>query len=237
NGNSSNNDLNLNSFNDPPNDFTHPPQPQYETYLCELCGNDSHFGYDCPPRFSLVYEQECEDMIDELKSKFNGMSIEINKKKELQCLEQVANLSTSQRFKSFCYDDDDDYDYEERSIPLRDIISKLPPSIVITSILPTLEPEDSLIMGNEELSTILKKESDEFIKSSVEDLVPILNESDDTSETDSDLPSCDNLSPINVSEEKSVTFSNPLFNSNDDFTSSDDESLSDEDVPEDNFKI
>ncbi|GKD70324.1 hypothetical protein Tco_1324414 [Tanacetum coccineum] len=41
----------------------------------------------------------------------------------------------------------------------------------------------------------------------------------------------------NVYEEKSVTFSNPLFDSNDDFTSSDDESLSDEDVPEDNVKI
>ncbi|GJU13358.1 reverse transcriptase domain-containing protein [Tanacetum coccineum] len=37
--------------------------------------------------------------------------------------------------------------------------------------------------------------------------------------------------------EKSVTFSNPLFDSNDDFTSSNDESLSDEDVPEDNVKI
>nr|GEX94394.1 hypothetical protein [Tanacetum cinerariifolium] len=37
--------------------------------------------------------------------------------------------------------------------------------------------------------------------------------------------------------EKSVTFSNPLFNSNDDFISSDDESLSDEDVSEDNVKI
>ncbi|GKE89471.1 hypothetical protein Tco_1566946, partial [Tanacetum coccineum] len=58
NGNSSKNDLNLNSFKDPPNDFTHPPQPQYKTYLCELCGNDSHFGYDCPPRFLLVYEKE-----------------------------------------------------------------------------------------------------------------------------------------------------------------------------------
>nr|GEV30206.1 hypothetical protein [Tanacetum cinerariifolium] len=36
---------------------------------------------------------------------------------------------------------------------------------------------------------------------------------------------------------KFVTFSNILFNSNDDFTSSDDESLSDEDVSEDNVKI
>ncbi|GKF29081.1 hypothetical protein Tco_0095423, partial [Tanacetum coccineum] len=52
-----------------------------------------------------------------------------------------------------------------------------------------------------------------------------------------DLPSSDDLSPINISEEKSVTFSNPLFDSNDDFTSSDNESLSDEDVLEDNVKI
>ncbi|GJZ71730.1 hypothetical protein Tco_0635581 [Tanacetum coccineum] len=94
-------------------------------------------------------------------------------------------------------------------------------------------------MGDENLGTIPEKESDEVIKSSVEDLVPIPSKSEDTSESDSDcdLPSCDDFSPINVSEEKSVTFSNPFFDSNDDFTSSDDESLSDEDVPEDNVKI
>ncbi|GKE01530.1 hypothetical protein Tco_1389513 [Tanacetum coccineum] len=94
-------------------------------------------------------------------------------------------------------------------------------------------------MGDEHLSTIPKKELDEFIKSSVEDLVPIPRESEDTSGSDSecDLPSCNDFSPINVSEEKSTTFSNPLFDSNDDFTSSDDESLSDEVVPKDNVKI
>ncbi|GKE65402.1 hypothetical protein Tco_1519563, partial [Tanacetum coccineum] len=125
-GNSFVNDSNPNSFNDPPNFSDYPPQPQYESYLCELCGNDSHYGYDCPPRFQLIkdyrnekidirFRRECENMIDELKGKFNGMSIEINKKKQLQRLEQVANLSTypSQRVKSFCYDDGDDYDYEK----------------------------------------------------------------------------------------------------------------------------
>ncbi|GJZ21310.1 hypothetical protein Tco_0558349 [Tanacetum coccineum] len=73
----------------------------------------------------------------------------------------------------------------------------------------------------------------EFIKSSVEDLIPILRESEDTSGSDSEsiLPSSDDFSPI--FEEISMTFSNPLFDSNDEFTSSDDESLSDEDVPED----
>ncbi|GKF57118.1 hypothetical protein Tco_0170655 [Tanacetum coccineum] len=115
---------------------------------------------------------------------------------------------------------------------------QLTPSIAITPVLPIEEPEDSLIMRDEHLSTIPEKESDELIKSSVEDLVPIPIESEDTSGSDSEciLPSCDDFSPINVYEEKSVTFSNPLFYSNDDFTSSDDESLSDEDVPEDNVK-
>ncbi|GKE59907.1 hypothetical protein Tco_1510274, partial [Tanacetum coccineum] len=88
-------------------------------------------------------------------------------------------------------------------------------------------------------STIPEKELDEFIKSSVEDLVPILSESEDTSENDSDcdLPSCDDCSSIDVPQGKSVTFSNPLFDSNDDFTASNDESLSDEDVQDDNVKI
>ncbi|GKB27854.1 hypothetical protein Tco_0867255 [Tanacetum coccineum] len=71
-----------------------------------------------------------------------------------------------------------------------------------------MEPEDSLITGDENLSTIPEKEPDEFIKSSVEDLVPIPSESEDTSDSDKgcDLPFCDNF----------VTFSNPLFDANDD---------------------
>nr|GFC56789.1 hypothetical protein [Tanacetum cinerariifolium] len=67
----------------------------------------------------------------------------------------------------------------ERTVPLNKIISQIPPSIVITTsppILPTEDPKDSLIMGNEDLSTILEKDSDEFIKSSVDDIVPILRE-------------------------------------------------------------
>nr|GEY36010.1 hypothetical protein [Tanacetum cinerariifolium] len=85
-------------------------------------------------------------------------------------------------------------------------------------------------MGDEDLNTIPEKESGKVIKSSVEDLVPIPSESKDTSRSDSeyDLPSCDGFSPIDVPEGKSVTFSNPLLDSNDDFSSSDD----DDDVDE-----
>ncbi|GKG19492.1 hypothetical protein Tco_0376591, partial [Tanacetum coccineum] len=52
-----------------------------------------------------------------------------------------------------------------------------------------------------------------------------------------DSLSSDDFSPISIFEEKSMTFSNPLFDSNDDFTSSDDKSLFDDDVQEDNVKI
>ncbi|GJZ38747.1 hypothetical protein Tco_0585310 [Tanacetum coccineum] len=57
-GNSSIDAPNPNSFNEPPNVFTHPPQQQYESYSYELCGNDAHYGYDCPLRVPLVYEHE-----------------------------------------------------------------------------------------------------------------------------------------------------------------------------------
>ncbi|GJY27396.1 integrase [Tanacetum coccineum] len=38
------------SSNDSPNFANHLPQPQYVPYSCELCGNDAHHGYDCPPQ-------------------------------------------------------------------------------------------------------------------------------------------------------------------------------------------
>ncbi|GJS16811.1 hypothetical protein Tco_0411283 [Tanacetum coccineum] len=146
------------------------------------------------------------------------MSIEINKKKQLQQLEHVANLNTypSRHFNSFCYDDDDDDDEEY--------------TIAITPDLPTEEPDNSLSMGDEHLDTILETESDELIKYSDENLVPILSEFENFSDIESkcDVPDCDDSQTTNFS-----TFSNPLF---DDSTSSDDESSHEEVIHEISFK-
>nr|GEZ89822.1 hypothetical protein [Tanacetum cinerariifolium] len=127
----------------------------------------------------------------------------------------------------------------ESAISLNETTSQEPPFIANTLVLPTEDFEDSLIIGNEELNTIPEMESDEFIKSSVKDLILIPSESEDTSGSESVciLPLCGDFSPIDIPGEKAVTFSNPLFYSNDDFIFSSDESLSDEDVPEDNVKI
>ncbi|GKF01929.1 hypothetical protein Tco_0028852, partial [Tanacetum coccineum] len=178
-----------------------------------------------------------EDIQELLLKLINDLQIlnGIQRKKE----EQAAKVS-SQYWKPPIFYDDDDDDDKESSIPLRDIISELPLSVAIA---PDLSIMDSLIMKDEHLNTISETKSDEENESSVKDvnLTPSEFEdlSKDTSESDSDckLSLCDDFSPINIYEEKSVTFSNPLFDSNDDFTFSDDESLFDEDIPEDNVKI
>ncbi|GJY67428.1 hypothetical protein Tco_0469666 [Tanacetum coccineum] len=66
----------------------------------------------------------------------------------------------------------------------------------------SVSTRDSLIRGDKHLRTF-----------SVEKIVPIPRESEDTSSSDSEsiLPSCDNFSSINVPRDDSVTFSNTLF--------------------------
>nr|GEU94166.1 hypothetical protein [Tanacetum cinerariifolium] len=93
-------------------------------------------------------------------------------------------------------------------------------AIAITFDLPTMEPEDSLRMGDEHLDTIPEMESDEFINSSVENVVPNPSESEDSSDSKCDVPACDNF----------TTFSNLLFDADENFSSSDNESFSNEDI-------
>nr|GEY62471.1 hypothetical protein [Tanacetum cinerariifolium] len=168
------NDLNPFSYDNTPNFYDQPPQHHVETYSCELCGNDSHYGYDCPPWF-LLYP------IDQ--SPPQEISIQDMEATNLS----IYTAEPSLRFNSFCYDDDDD---EESTIS---------PFIAITPALPIMDTEDSLIMRDEDLRTIPEKESDEFIKSSVKDLVPNPSDSEDTSDSKCDLPFCDNSMTLTLS--------------------------------------
>nr|GFA00967.1 hypothetical protein [Tanacetum cinerariifolium] len=99
-----------------------------------------------------------------------------------------------------CCNDDDDYDF------------------AITPVLSTEEPVNSLSMGDEHLDTTLATESDKFIKSYVENLVP--NPSESEGETGYDVPSC------------FTTFSNILFDDEYEFDSVDDQLLHNEDFSE-----
>ncbi|GJX25734.1 hypothetical protein Tco_0232030 [Tanacetum coccineum] len=309
---------NPNSFYNSPNFSYPPPQPQFETYLCELCGNNAHYGYDCPPQFPFVYEQEpcynqnfsdnyypqnspsfsqqylccaycggphfdyqCQPinetcyepnpsydysgfnhpqppqesvyrqealnkilkeleelkqdqrMLTELKKQIaeeqtvkEDMSIEemmheqqlvdremkeiindlgikrfrgeeIDEEYERDCeirirkLKQDFNIWGSEvRKKEKAYED------EKYAAACRYMLSVTCDDeddyIAITPDLPIEEPDNSLNMGDEHLDTIPATESDEVIKSSVENLVPIPSEFEGISDDTCDVPNCDN---------------------------------------------
>nr|GFA03059.1 hypothetical protein [Tanacetum cinerariifolium] len=99
-------------------------------------------------------------------------------------------------------DDDDDEDY----------------TIAIT----LEEPDNSLSMGDKHLDTILETGSDEVIKSSVENLVPIPSESEGIPDNAYDVPFHGNFPPFDVSKNQFKEFSD----SNNDSTFIDDDYFS-----------
>nr|GEZ66376.1 hypothetical protein [Tanacetum cinerariifolium] len=191
-----------------PNVFNPPPQPP--VYSCEFCGNDAHYGHYCTPQAPFIYPEPCYNQDINFPQDFHNFP------QQYPCCDDCEKLL-------ICYDDDDD---EERSNSLKNnIISGLPLCSTITPnepVLSTDEPDNSLSMGDEHLDTILETESDEVIKSSVEDLVPIPSESEGIPEHMCDVPFHDNSPPLDVSKDQFEDFSE----SNDEFSSIDDDSFS-----------
>ncbi|GJY26744.1 hypothetical protein Tco_0401470, partial [Tanacetum coccineum] len=206
-------DSKLNFVDDSPN-----PPPQPPTYSYEFCGNDAHYGHDCPPQVPFIYNPEpCynqdfnfpqnfqkkqhqpEDIQELLRKLLNDVQI---------ISEELTDFINTPNWNRLAF-----YHYE---------ISKLPPCIAITPVLSTEKPVDSLIMEDEHLDTIPARELDEVIKSSVEDLVPIPSESEGIPDNMCDVPFRDNSPPLDISKDQFEDFSD----SNNDSTSTDDGSFS-----------
>ncbi|GJS33202.1 hypothetical protein Tco_0531584 [Tanacetum coccineum] len=143
--------------------------------------------------------------MEKLRIAFQAWSDNIRQKKEQEekriAEEQVAKARYWKI--PICNDDDED------------------DTIAITPVLPTVEPDNSLSMGDEHLSTIPEKE-----ESSVEDLVPILSESEGISDNMCDVTFCDNSTPLEASKDHSDI----LLDSNNEYSLSDDNSLYSEDI-------
>nr|GEU41029.1 retrovirus-related Pol polyprotein from transposon TNT 1-94 [Tanacetum cinerariifolium] len=167
-GNSFTYDHTLESFNKVQSISNPPLQSHFNIYLCQICESNSHYGYECSQRVPLVYEpepcynQSCGD--NDYPHDLPGYSVNpsLNIQNEPSDHELFISKLIQQKLQN------------EYTRPF--------PAIAITFDLPTVEPEDSLRMGDEHLDTIFEKESDEFIKSSVENLVPKPNESEDLSD-------------------------------------------------------
>nr|GEX93958.1 hypothetical protein [Tanacetum cinerariifolium] len=151
---------NPNSFADSQNLSDYPPQPQYQTYSFELCGNDAHYGYNFPPQVPFVYNQDL-------------------------CFNQNFDKNFPQTSPSFS--------------------------------------QQYLCCEN-----CGGPQSDEVIKSSVENLVLIPSESEGIFDDTCDVPFCDNSPPFDVLNDDFELFSD----FNDDYTLSYDDSFEDIDYVE-----
>nr|GFB29300.1 hypothetical protein [Tanacetum cinerariifolium] len=147
----------------------------------------------------LILKMSSPEQMTQLTSMCELACQIIQKKQEEKRIEEEQAAKAQNSKIPVCYDDDDDYN------------SAITPN----------EPVDSVSMGDEHLNTISATESDEFIKSCVENLVPIPSESE--GENGCDLPAC------------FTTFSNILFDAEYEFDSSDDQLLSNEDFLEEIF--
>nr|GEU64246.1 hypothetical protein [Tanacetum cinerariifolium] len=201
---------------------------------CELCGNGAHYSYNCPSKVLIIPDQEPfnnqtikelpptvqsfdpkSDLVHDSPNVFDPppqlpfYSCEFygndahyghycTPQEEEKKIEEDQAANARYWKIPACYDDDDD-DYTFAITPN--------------------EPDNSLSLGDEHLDTILATESDEFIKSSVENLV--LNPSESKGKHECDVPAC----------EVFITFLNILFDADYDFYSSDNQSFFDEDFP------
>nr|GEY42258.1 hypothetical protein [Tanacetum cinerariifolium] len=202
---------------------------------CEFCENGAHIGYNYPsqvpstqtlPSFPQQYPcyEDCgglpeadhcqplqytvnhpifnahndllnyqNKLMEQMTSMCEMIGQFIQKKQEEKQIEEDQAANARYWKMPACYDDDDDYNF---------------------AITPN-EPVDSLIMEDEHLNTMPTTESDKFIKSSVENLVP--NPSESEGENECDVPA------------RFTTFSNIVFDPDYDFYSVNDQSLFDED--------
>nr|GEX24659.1 hypothetical protein [Tanacetum cinerariifolium] len=232
-------DLNPYSYNDTLNFFNQPPRHQYKTYSCELCEDSPDYGFDCQTRTPLVYEQDpCNN-----QNFSNDQSPYYSPR--------VLNLRNSNQdppVELYHLEGSDNEDNKIDSLTKKHL--------------------DTLLMKDEVISTTPESENNEFIKSSVDDLVPIPKDSE---KVDIDLPFGEHLDTLLTGDREfdfnpskdieelerlladdpvpvpvprvfdeplsnsdlvprsyDVTFSNPLFDFNDDYTLCYDNPLFDE---------
>nr|GEV37568.1 reverse transcriptase domain-containing protein [Tanacetum cinerariifolium] len=190
-------------------------------YEPNICSNSisSDFDQFQPPQFPVIHQPPQEMSIQEMEDL------------KQQYLDEMKSLINSE-YRDEIKIDDLKGNFNRMSIEInkKEKLQQLEHdyTVVITPDFPIM---NSLIMENEHLDTIPKTKSDEFIKSSVENLVSIPSESEDffsDIKSECDMPDCDDSQTTNFS-----TFSNPLF---DDSTSSVDESSHEKVIHEMIFK-
>nr|GFA32252.1 hypothetical protein [Tanacetum cinerariifolium] len=166
-----------------------------------------------PPQnsdFHQLIEEVCGIKVYLIGCALNSKLISINLKsqrldKEKQEVKNIVEQAPERRTRLTKCLENFKVIHKKSSISLNNT-SQISSVIAIALVLPTKEPGNSLSMEDENLSTIPETESDEVIKSSVENLVPIPSESEVTSNNENE-----SFSVEDVPKENFRIYSNHLF--------------------------
>ncbi|GJW77978.1 hypothetical protein Tco_0139660 [Tanacetum coccineum] len=209
--------------------FSEDQPPFYSSYqqqqfdCCEVCGGP-HYSSDCQTRNQLVYEPNPGNNYDfPCFDQPPQYHIDQSPPQELDChshflllarennriLEEFLRTSNTNSLVDIGVPEGSDnyteVTYDNKKCLSDHYTAPVTPLAYTPSIpfLATMEPTDTLLMGDDVISTILARETDEFIKSSVDDLVLISKESEVTSDSDleCDMPATTPLPPTDVKEE------------------------------------
>nr|GEZ70967.1 hypothetical protein [Tanacetum cinerariifolium] len=177
-------------------------QPKNHGYYHEQnsCYDSNSFGFDQfqPQQYTVnhpVFNAQNKlfdsqnKLMEQLTSMCDIVSQLIQKKEEEKKIEEGQAADARYWKIPACYNDDDDYNFA------------LTPN----------KPINSLSMGDEHPDTIPATKSDEFIKSSVENLIPIPSESDGIPDNMCDVPFHDNSPPLDASPPDSELVSSKVM--------------------------
>ncbi|GJW49314.1 hypothetical protein Tco_0090665 [Tanacetum coccineum] len=200
--------------------------PLFTIKECSSCGSLYNKGYCCTPDSSQQPPQDCVKCGNPVEGP-NCQGCALWRKKLKEVWFTICHENGIYQDLLNTYESSDD-DTNVVNAPREPFVvkqdpgensSQSPPQINhnFIPVLSTEEPVDSLIMEDEHLDTILATESDEVIKSSVENLVPIPSESEGIPDSVCDVPLCNNPTPLKAFKEQSEI----VVDFNDDSTLSD----------------
>nr|GEY18484.1 hypothetical protein [Tanacetum cinerariifolium] len=229
------------------NIFNPPPQPPI--YSCEFCGSNAQYGHYCapqapfinpkpsfdqtqPPQFPVIHpppqetsieiSHDQENVINSVQTflrKFNRYFFFETPKVLLLAWDRVSEIKDAFENKQYKSEDIQEL-FRKLLDDLKNIHEELAEFINSPGWNRPAEPDNSLSMGDENLDTIPAMESDDVIKSSVANLVPIPSEFKGIPDIMCDVHLVNNPTPLEAKDHFEID-----INSNDDYSSSDDDSL------------
>nr|GEV50254.1 hypothetical protein [Tanacetum cinerariifolium] len=223
----------LDQIQTPQYPIIHPLSQEIKNSSKKIAASNSNKEKEKPPQDfdirQLVREECCIEVCEEEKQNMENTMLELVEiclQKEFYCMhDNIDDLIESALNSKLLSINLNSQRLDKEKQEVKNVVEQPAELHAIAPVLPNKKPEYSLSMGYEHPNTTSETESDEIIKSGVEELVPIPNECEVTLEDkrECDVLVCEDSSTFDVCDDHSEI----LSDSNNDVISIDDDASED----------